>query len=224
MNRLTAMKNGNMTRFTIIVDGKEIDFRLCVILTKNWCNENEYGFMFVSTDNKLSCTSCYSGGNTGGGADYINNASELIIVTDDIEKMQALAIEADAMAIQSREDRDANIQKTVELINQLPIEYSVCTTPDFEVKVIRSKAEYRPSYSGKFLPSYNVSVKRTNGYESTLWLSNYYRKDGVLLKKKAIEDYGSLGIMIIKAAADTIDKCKVEVSKILSANNVSQRF
>lgn len=129
MSREIRVEEGSASRIFVIVEGKEIEFRLTLVKEKSIWGEGRYDFRLVyMSENGTVGRSVYSGGATGCGinlydmSDTDNRIPAEMVVTQDIAEIMEVARkqkeEADA-------EQKAEIEKKVALtekLNSLPRE------------------------------------------------------------------------------------------------------
>lgn len=196
---IRQIEEGTGLGFTVLLNDKQEQFRLVIIAKKNWRDDKftDYSFGYMNQSNTLFTTSCYSGGNTGFGINprYGNTKidDEWIannkLVTDNLEEIKKMALEATQ---KQADDREAEIARKTELankINELPTTFPIGLAQLDQFQFVRTEAIYRPGYSSNvYVASVHIEKRvKKNAYNNTFCLSYYMTKDRKLQVKKFTE-------------------------------------
>lgn len=192
MNELRKLEVGCTTKFaTMDENGAEKVYKLAIISRPGWRDEDKrYGFAYINDDGfgkitKVSGT--YSGGRTGSGVSSYDLDKVLeddeIVETTDLAVIKKMAEDFENKEANDKKADDARKQEAVKELNNLPKVFFKVDVGDIEYKIERPEFSHNPSYSSKLQGSYSTS--RDGKWFST---DDYYRKDGVMLKKKIAGD------------------------------------
>lgn len=199
MRNLTKLENGIATKVSIMLEGGiEREYKLAVFSQKTWRGDGaglDYNFGYVSADGHYAHGG-YSGGITGVGIDQTQQLipDEWTLVTTDLQKIIEMANQADADAKKEKAAREARIHAAVGRINEEVVKAElIFNKAGVRVWLERDEAAYNPKQSHRWKPgiSFKYLKGENGGLEDAHWmsLSDYYRKDGVAMKKKMQEHF-----------------------------------
>ena len=203
MRELQKLEDGVMLRYFILQDGKEVEFKLAVIREKSMFRDTyEYSFAYVNEEHTLYTDGGYSGGITGIGVSKHNirsftkpdSGSEFYrafeFVTDEMEIVESFIESETEKRRLAAEDKTKKIELDIERINTLPKEMPIHESFTYKWVARRSEVDYRPVYSARYKPFVEIyRIRKETGGESSYDLKySFYRKDGVMRKKKIREN------------------------------------
>ena len=178
---LQKLEEGSGTKFSVLVNGKEVEFKLAILEAESFFQSKSLGYGFVS-ENGLYSSSCYSGGTTGFGVSDLRPLDpNKKVITMDLTEMNRIAEAEINIENNKRKEEEQEMQRKVVRINQLPTSFE--SIPELkEFTFLRSEASYNPRNSrniqgGRFELT-NKSKK------VTIWLEKYVATDGKLQAKK----------------------------------------
>ncbi len=220
MRELQELEPGVATRITVLdVEGKEMEFRLAVLETKGYDDNKRLEFGFINEEHLLA-SGVHSGGIVGVGIDLkydLHPLTDATIVTTDLAEIIKLSKEATKKDQEEREKENNRKHEMAKEINKLPTEMDRLEIGGLVYTIERTKAEYNPSHSGRVRCSIFVH-KNANIF----WLDNYYRKDGVMMKKRILNDTVQIigtsttadPIGVIQLLKEKLDSAKAKISAI----------
>lgn len=190
---LDKIEEGSGVKATIILNGKEENFRLAVLASKGWDGENNYEYGFINEAGTLYSRGMYSGGATGFGITAYNIKAideefykSYTIVTFDLEEMKKLSDEVKEKQNKEQQDFEERQKKIVDEINSMPETFKTGDERiDKLVTIIRSAAEFNPKRNSSIqggVISWKSNL-RPNCYHET-----YLTKDGKYQVKKFAKD------------------------------------
>lgn len=228
MKELRKLEVGCSTKFAVLDEnGGERVFKLAIISVRGCNGEQEYGMCFIHDDgfgNILKANGTYSGGITGCGLSSYDsgqlNENEVIVTTDlaVIKKMCEDASEKEALEKKAKIER---MEAAVEELNALPeVFFEIETSGGVQYRIIRSNFQYNPSKSSRLIGGYSVE----RNFKPMWSLSDYFRKDGVMLEKKIAKDTDYLtGVKNLKEAVEIVkllsDKMKEASKNVIYMEN-----
>lgn len=186
MSREIRVEEGSASRIFVIVEGKEIEFKLTLVkVPRYWGDEPDKLLVYMAEDG-TKARSIYSGGATGCGIKIYDMISEEKIskeqvVTQDIAEIIEFARNQKEEVEKERVAADNKKMELVEKLNNLPEETrlweSICEE-GIKFYVRPGKASYNPKYSGKV--NWNVSLVAVDnsGKELTIFDFSGYFKNG----------------------------------------------
>ena len=183
--------NGIGIKATLIVDGKEVEFELGCVNEKIYNDEWMPKLIWFKkgTDQYLD-GSFYSGGLTGFGKSNFNNLSsdftrKQILTKNPYEALKIM----DQYEQKEKEEKELLNQRKLLAVATINVELPSGTyVEETNWTVVRNQATFNPKYSSRIECHLNILDDKNR----LIWLDNYKRKDGKILKKKIIEDFGSL--------------------------------
>lgn len=162
---MRSLEKGSGVAFSVMGEKEEIiHFQLAVIAKKNFRNEEEFEFAFISDLGYVE--SCHSGGNTGFGIDFKYSIKSLKsdnirIVTTDLEEIKRLAGESEQKAREEREKFYLNQKRRAEEINKLSRFYEINSgIPKIDERSIIKISDH------EFRRGYSNSIQGYVGFES----------------------------------------------------------
>lgn len=220
-NEITDLKNGVATKFTILLNGEEVEFILAVVESDfSFRDEIRWEFLYVNVDKRLYTSGTYSGGSTGCGCDYVNPLGEKKIRTTDLKEISRLGVASDQKRLDDQEIFKAKQQRAADKINELPVLFGVGQFGPYKLTIRRTPASYNPRYSSRIIGAGCAAEITTENSdcERNLWVENYFTKAGSFQKKKAVADYGEHAPAMLFAAKAKIQEIDNMVNRVKTEN------
>ena len=186
--------NGIAIKATLIVDGKEVELELGCVNEKIYLRKDDEWIPKLvwfkkGTDQYLD-GSFYSGGLTGFGKSNFQDLSSDFTRKQILTKNPYKALEImDQYEQKEKEEKELLNQRKLLAVATINVELPSATyIGETNWTVVRNQATFNPKYSSRIECHLNILDDKNR----LIWLDNYKRKDGKILKKKIIEDFGSL--------------------------------
>jgi hypothetical protein len=239
MNELRRLEAGVATKIVVMDEnGTEKTFKLAILSKPDYLGGKLYEFAYINDDGgKIYAASIYGGGITGTGVN-LNNIpplhEDISVVTTDLDMIKKMANEAS-----DEEERKAiafivRKQKAIEQLNTLPQVFFQCEVRGIAYTIKHNGFEFLSGYSNDrdaYRGGYSVyrgkkEPKRSIDFDRSIFLYPYFRKDGVMLKKKVSEKseyfvgYTGLSneaISLVKLLKIKLDEARKQVMDIINA-------
>ena len=183
--------NGIGIKATLIVDGKEVEFELGCVNEKIYNDEWMPKLIWFKkgTDQYLD-GSFYSGGLTGFGKSNFQDLSSDFTRKQILTKNPYKALEImEQYEQKEKEEREILNQRKLLAVATINVELPSATyIGETNWTVVRNQATFNPKYSSRIECHLNILDDKNR----LIWLDNYKRKDGKIIKKKILDDFGSL--------------------------------
>lgn len=186
--------NGIAIKATLIVDGKEVELELGCVNEKIYLRKDDEWIPKLvwfkkGTDQYLD-GSFYSGGLTGFGKSNFQDLSSDFTRKQILTKNPYKALEImEQYEQKEKEEKELLNQRKILAVAMINVELPSATyIGETNYVVMRNKAIFNPKYSSKI--ECNVYIFNDKN-KRLIYLDNYKRKDGKIIKKKIIEDFGS---------------------------------